>query len=347
MTPATALVAVAGAIAMLGAATAVVLIVPGLRGVALPLLGLSLVVGVELVAIGLLTDAAGPAYLIDVAAAAAVVLAVLLAAAQAAGAGARLRWLVPGVWGLVVLPATALGPVLATSGCAGTACELQDFGATLPLALAPATFILFAVLVRRRDRGTLPALGARASLLLAGVLWAAFVVWIAAMEGALDAYTVRLLIAGLVGPAVGAVLWLLVDRLRRAPRPITRSLALGAIAGVVATLAGAPTVAVPWSLAVAALAGAIAAGVARRRTASVARAGWVVAAAALVGLVAPVVSGDAISILFTAQIGAVPVPLEAALATGAFSALVSLPVWMVVRARARAGVGNAGKNAVG
>jgi hypothetical protein len=105
-------------------------------------------------------------------------------------------------------------------------------------------------------------------------------------------------------------------------------------AGIVATLAGAATVTPPWSLAVAALAAAIAAGVARRRTVSVARAGWVVASAALVGLLAPVVSGDAVGVLFTAQIGAVPVPFEAAAATAPFAALVSLPVWLAIRVRA-------------
>ena len=335
MAPETVLVAVVGAVAGLGAAVAILLLVPGLRAAALPTLGLAVLVGAELVAAGLLLRAAGPAYLIDVAAAAAAILALLLAVASAAGAGPGLRWLIPIVWGVVVLPVATLAPLLFTAGCAGMACQLQDFGATLPLGLSPAAFVLLAALVRRGSRRRLPDLDARAALLLAGALWVAFVIWIAAMEGAVDVYTGTLVVAGLVGPAVAAATWLLVDRLRRAPRPVARSLVLGAVAGIVATMAGAAVVTPPWSLAVAALAGAIAAGAAGRRTMSVARVGWVVVGAALVGLVAPVISGDAVSILFTAQADAVPVPILASGAIALFAMLVSLPVWIAVRAATR------------
>lgn len=335
MTPGTAAVAAAGLAAALVAAVVLVAASPGLRRAWPGLLGLAVVCGAELVVLGIATGAAGTPYLLDVAGGAAAALVLLLAAGDAAGAGPRSRWLVPGAWGVVVLPAAALVPLLATAGCAGTPCELQDFGATVPLVLSPAAFALLAVLVPRARRGALPELGARRSLVLALVLWVAFVVWIAAMEGAVDAYTPTLLVAGVVGPAVAAVLWLLVDRVRRSSRPVARSIALGAMAGVVCTMAGAATVVVPWSLAVAALGGAIAAAVARRRIASVPRAGWVVVAAALVGLLAPVVSGDAIGILFTAQFDAVPVPLEVGGAAALFSAAVSLPVWLVVRAARR------------
>ncbi|GMA96905.1 hypothetical protein GCM10025881_37290 [Pseudolysinimonas kribbensis] len=293
----------------------------------------------EVVVLGLITDAAGAPYLIDLAAAAAVVLTVLLAAATAAGAGLRMRWIVPAVWGVVVLPVTALGPLLTTAGCRGTPCELLDFGGALPLAIAPASFVLLALLMPRSRRNDLPAPGTRASVLLGGALWAAFVVWIAAMEGLVDAYTPLLLVAGGVGPGVGAAVWLIVDRLRRSARPPARSLALGALAGIVATMAGAATVAIPWSVAVAVLAGVISAVIARGRTRSVARAGWVVLAAGLIGLVAPVVSGDAIGVLFTAQIEAVPVPLVAAGAVAGFAALVSLPVWLGIRFGSRSPAG--------
>jgi hypothetical protein len=332
MTP--ELLASAGVVAGLGAAVVIVLVVPGLRRAAPGLLGLAVLGGGELIAIGLATGAADTLYLVDLAAAAAPIVVLLRAAASIAGAGPRVRWAVPTVWALVVLPVTTLGPPLATAGCAGLPCELQDFGGAVPLGIAPSAFVLLSVVVRRSARRPLPGLDPRAALLLGGTLWSAFVVWIVAVEGALDDYTPRLLLAGVVGPAVGAAVWLLVDRLRRAPRSIARSLALGAIAGIVSTLAGAATVVVPWSIAVAALASAIAAGVARRRTVSVARAGWIVLAAALVGLVAPVISGDAVGILFTAQIGAVPVPVLASGATGLFAAAVSLPVWLVIRARA-------------
>lgn len=331
MTPETVALTAVGVVAGLAAALALRLTVPSLRGSGRRLVGLAIVVGGETTVLGLTTGAAQAPYLIDLAAMAAVVLVLLLVAADAAGAGPRIRWLVPAVWGVVVLPATALGPLLATAGCPGEPCELQDFGGALPLALAPSAFVLFAVLVPRAARRKLPEFPPRRAAILGGVLWAAFLVWITAMEGAIDAYTPTLLLAGLVGPAVGAVLWLVVDLVRRAHRPVARSLALGAMTGIVATLAGAATVTPPWSLAVAALAGAIGAGVARRRTVTVARVGWVVLSAALVGLLAPVVSGDAVGVLFTAQIGAVPVAVEAAAATALFAATVSVPVWVGIR----------------
>jgi len=334
MTPESAAVASSGVIAALGAVLALVLVVPSLRGTGWRLLGLAIVCGGELVAVGVVTDAAGAPFLVDVAGAAAVVLALLLAAATSAGAGPRLRWLLPAVWGIVVLPATTLGPLLATAGCSGRPCELQDFGATLPLALSGAAFVLSSVVVPRRRRSALPELSTGASLLVGGVLWAAFVVWIAAMEGAVDSYTPTLLLACAVGPASGAVTWLLVDLLRRAGRPVARSLALGAAVGIVAAMAGAATVGVPWSVVVAILAGVIAAAVARRRTPSVARAGWAVVAAALIGLLAPVVSGRA-GVLVTAQFEMLPVPVIAAGATMVFSMLASLPVWIVIAVASR------------
>lgn len=333
MTPESAAVAYSGVIAALGAALALVLAIPSLRRAGWRLLGLSIVCGAEIVVLGLMTDTAGAPYLIDVAAAAGVILALLLAAAAAAGAGPRLRWVVPVVGALIVLPAATLGPLLATAGCAGTPCELQDFGATLPLAVAPAALLLLAVLVPRARRGDLPELSTRSSLLVGATLWGAFVLWIAAMEGAVDAYTPVLLLAGAIGPAVAAAIWTAVDLLRRSGRPVARSAALGGMAGIVATMAGAATVHPPWSIAVAVLAGLVAALVAGRRTVSVARAAWVVVAASLVGLLAPVVSGDGIGVIYTAQFETLPVPIVAAGGTVALSVVVSVPVWVAIRRR--------------
>lgn len=331
MTPEVAAVTWVGVAAMIAVAVAVLRVLPGLQGTGGRLLALSVVVGGETVVLGLVTGAARAPYLVDLASAAAVVMALLLAAADAAGAGPGRRWLVPVVWGVVVLPVTALGPLLVTAGCTGLPCELQDFGGALPLALGPAVVALGALLLPRGARRGLPALSTGASVLLGATVWAASVLWIAAMEGALDAYTPTLLIAGAVGPAVGAAIWLLIDVLRRADRPVARSLALGAMVGMVATLAGAATVAPPFSLAVSALGTAIAAGVAGRSTSSVPRAGGAVLAAAFVGLLAPVVSGDAVGVLFTAQIDALPVPVEAAAAVAAAAAVLSIPVWLALR----------------
>jgi Amt family ammonium transporter len=331
MTPETAAVAYVGVLAALGVALAIVLVLPSLHRSGWRLLVLAAICGGEVVVLGLVTGAAAAPYLVDVAAAGAVVLELLLAAATAAGAGPRARWLVPVVWGAVVLPVTALAPLIVTKGCAGTSCELLDFGATVPLALAPAAFLLLAVVIPRRARRPLPAPGTAGSLVLGGASWLGFVAWIAAMEGIVDAYTPVLLIAGAVGPGVGALTWLVADRLRRSARPPARSVALGVLTGAVAATAGAALVRAPWSVAVAVLATLVAAMVVGRAGGSVSRHAWAVLGAAVVGLLAPAISGESVGILFTADLDVVPVPLIAGAACAGAAVLTSLPVWLVIR----------------
>jgi hypothetical protein len=286
---------------------------------------------------GIATGAAGWPYLVDLAAFGIPVALLLNAGAVAAGATSAGRWIVLLVWGVVVLPAAALGPLLATAGCAGTECELQDFGGALPLAVAPAAFALLAALPAARAvavRAEHPS--ARDVVLGLLALFVSYVLWLAAMEGDIDVYTPRLLLAAVVGPLCSAVAWLLVDRLRGTPRSVARSVVLGLLAGMVATLAGSATVVPPWSIAVALLAGAIGAGVetARhlRRLPLATRWGIVVLVAALLGLVAPVIIGDAVGVLLTAQAGALPVPFEAFGAVAGSALVVSVPAWIVARA---------------
>jgi Ammonia permease len=163
------------------------------------------------------------------------------------------------------------------------------------------------------------------------------VLWLASLEVALDAYIPRILLAGVVGPAAGALGWVLVDRLKAVERPVARSLGFGFLAGIAATASGAVTVSFPWSPVVGALAGILAAVIHAAKPAVRAglapRWGLAILGATAVGFLAPPIAGDTIGVLFTVQVGTLAAPLVAFLAVALGSVLVSAPVWYLARRR--------------
>jgi len=285
--------------------------------------------------VGALTGAARMDYLLGLCAFTLPVLVLLEAAAIASGAGRVARWVLMLAWGLVVFPAATLVPLLVTAPCRFDGCGIVDFGGALPLFVSATAFVLLAV--APPGGRLLPQV--RGSEAIAGVIafWLAFIVWLASLEAALDAYVPRILLAGVVGPAAGALGWVLVDALKAVGRTPTRSLAFGFLAGIAATVPGAVTVSFPWSAVVGALAGMV--GALLHALPAVARLGpaarWGVAllGATAVGLLAPPISGDTIGLLFSAQVGVLGAPLAAFLAVAAFAMLVSAPVWIVLRRR--------------
>jgi len=263
------------------------------------------------------------------------VLVMLEAAAIGSGADRLSRWALMLTWGLVVFPAAALVPLALTASCRFTGCAFVDFGGALPLFVSASAFVLLAWAPRRA--GTLPI--PRGQEALAGVLgfWFAFVLWLTSLEAAFDVYLPRILLAGAVGPAAAALGWLLVDRLKAVDRSVPRSLGFGFLAGIAATTSGAVTVSFPWSAVVGILAGIVAALIHSSRPISRAgpapRWGLSLLGATAVGFLAPPVWGDTIGILFSAQVGILATPLMAFLGVAVGSALVSAPVWVLLRRR--------------
>ena len=80
------------------------------------------------------------------------------------------------------------------------------------------------------------------------MLWLGFAVWLAHLEGAIDQYVPRILLAAVLSPIAGAIAWLAVDGLRAMGQHPGRSLAFGLLAGMVAIMPGAVTVSFPWVL---------------------------------------------------------------------------------------------------
>lgn len=300
-----------------------------------PALGAALLTTLVTSLVGVLSGIARLDYLLGLAAFTLPVLVLLEAAAIGSGADRFARWTLMLVWGLVVFPAATLAPIAFTEPCRFSGCAFVDFGGALPLFVSSSAYVLLAWSPRRAR--ALPL--ARGQEAFAGVVgfWFAFGLWLASLEAAFDAYIPRILLAAAVGPGAAALGWLLVDRLKAVDRPLSRSLGFGFLAGIAATTSGAVTVSFPWSAVVGALAGIVAALIHATRPMTGAgpapRWGLTLLGATAVGFLAPSVWGDTIGILFSAQVGAIAAPLVAFLGVAVGSALVSAPVWVLLRRR--------------
>ncbi|MGN6273315.1 MAG: hypothetical protein ACTHMQ_09515 [Protaetiibacter sp.] len=286
------------------------------------------------VTFGLLTGADTAAFFLASSFAAAPVSVLLGAAAQEARPGRRgVAWALTLVWALVVFPVCAVVPPLAFRLCEASECRVEDFGGGLALLVSSAASVLLAWRV--------PAAAERESwvrfALPVLVVWLAGGFWLASLEGVIDGYTVRILLAASVAPLGGAVAWVAVDVLRRAERHPLRSAADGVLAGLVSILPGAAGISFPWSLAVGGFAGATAALVfGLRRLSSAGRAGhWalVVLASTAVGYLAPAVAGDSIGLLFSGRIAALAPPILAIFAVATIGMLATAPIWSIGRTR--------------
>lgn len=300
-----------------------------------PALGAAALTTLVTCLVGTLAGVARLDYLLGLSAFTLPVLVMLEAAAIGSGADRLARWVLMLAWGVVVFPGAALLPLALTAPCRFAGCAFVDFGGALPLFVSASAYVLLAW-APRGARALPMASGQEA---LAGVLgfWFAFALWLTSLEAAFDAYLVRILLAGAVGPAAAALGWLVVDRLKAVDRPLTRSLGFGLLAGIAATTSGAVTVSFPWSAVVGALAGMSAALIhAARpltRAAPAPRWGLTLLGATAVGFLAPPVWGDTIGVLFSAQVGILAAPLMAFVGVTVGSALVSAPVWVLLRRR--------------
>jgi Amt family ammonium transporter len=263
----------------------------------------------------------------------------LLATADGSGADTVARWTLVLAWAVVVFPAAVIVPPLISTRCTALECSIEDFGGALALLISSGSLVLLAWLPaglapgRELDRGTWRSVGGPVLL-----LWLGFAIWLIHLEGAIDAYVPRILMAAVLAPVAGALSWLLVDVLRASGQHPGRSLTFGLVAGMVAILPGAVTVSFPWSLVVGGLAGAVGALVHGAR--SVAAAGvatrWAVTilVATAIGYFAPPISGDTVGLLFSPRLLGIVPPTLAFAAVVAFSLIASAPLWILLRRHA-------------
>lgn len=312
-----------------------------------PALGAALLGAFLTVGLGRLFDIAAPEYLIGISAFAVPVLVLLEAAAIGSGADRTGRWILMLSWGAAVFPVAALVPLWLTASCAGTDCELEDFGGALPLLVSSSAFVLLAWLPAGViERPEVDPHSNRRALIALLILWAAVVVWLTQLEGVVDDYTPRILLAAVLGPLAGGVGWRIADRARGVSRPIPRSLVLGVVAGLAAIMPSVVTVAFPWVLAVGALAGALGSLAYSARAVGSAgiatRWGFVILVASAVGFLSPPILGDTVGILFSAHLDVLTVPVLSFVGVSLYSVVVSAPAWVALRGHAsREGVPSA------
>lgn len=292
-------------------------------------------------AAGILTSAEDPVFLLGVSFGAAPVAVLLGAAAGEAAPGRRsvarvLVW----TWAGLVFPICVVVPPLLYRMCGTPECRVEDFGGSLALLVSSSASVLLAWRAHSMAEGPgWVRFGAPVAL-----LWVAAAGWLVSLEGAIDAYSGRILLAALLSPLAGGFAWLVVDLLRQAGRHPLRSYADGVVAGLVAIVPGAASVSFPWSLVVGASAGAAAALVfGANRIASAGRAGhWalVTLTATAIGYLAPAISGDTIGFMFSGRIAAFVPPLATFLAVAALGVVTSAPAWVLARHGARAAGGS-------
>jgi hypothetical protein len=338
MTP--MVVAVGVAAALLAAFATFVLVRPVLAGrMAWPALAAWVATAGVTIASGTAFGLAPVVFLVGIVGFALPLLLLLEAAAVASGADAFARWLLMLSWGVVVFPVSALVPLAITADCLASDCGFEDFGAGLPLLVSSSAFVLLAWLPAGvHERTGLDRVSNRRGIVAGLVLWVAAAVWLAHLEGTVDEFTPRILLAAAVVPAAGAVGWLVVDVMRNTRRSTGRSLVLGLVAGMAATLPGAVSVGLPWSPIVGLLAGGLASLLYSLRgvqgTSLAARWGLAMLAAAAVGFLAPPISGDTVGMIFAARASVLSVPVLVFVGVAAFSLAVSAPVWVLVRRHA-------------
>ncbi|TPW92325.1 hypothetical protein FJ656_35355, partial [Schumannella luteola] len=158
-------------------------------------------------------------------------IAVLLsgAAEETAPGRSSVAWSLVLVWALVVFPVCAVVPPLFFEMCGVSECRVEDFGGGLALLVSSASSVLIAW---RAPSAVAREGWVRFAVPVVGV-WFAGALWLTALEGVVDEYTPRILLAAVVAPVGGAVAWVLVDLLRQAPRHPLRSAADGLLAGLV------------------------------------------------------------------------------------------------------------------
>ena len=334
-------IVIVGVLAALVAAGATFVLVRPVLGGRMPWRALAVAAAATVIttAIGRLVNAASFEFLIGISVFTLPVLVLLEAAAVASGADRLAGRLLLVAWGVVVFPASAIVPLLATRGCLAPDCGFKDFGGALPLIVSSSAFLILAWLpagVHERAEPTRPS--SRRVIVSVALLWLATIAWLLHLEGAVDEYTPRIALAAVVAPVACAFGWLVVDRLRNVTRPAGRSLVLGLAVGMVVAIPGAVSVGMPWSPIVGVLAGALAGLVFSRTERDVAglaaRWGMTALVAVAIGFVAPAVSGDTIGLIFTARAAVLTVPVLVLVAVATFAVLVSAPVWVLVRGHA-------------
>lgn len=239
------------------------------------------------------------------------------------------------IWAAVVVPASIVVPQVLAASCPPESCVVEDFAGGLPFAVGVGAFVLVpsaAVPTLRRAHES-GRIGRSAALVL--LVWAAFVVWLAALELDVDPYTPRIALVALLAPAVAAIGWVVTDRIRGLDASATRGLTLGTVAGMVGILPSVVSVDTPWAILVGALVGITGAlahdARALRASPPTARVAVAAVVVGVGGMIVPGVLGNDLGFVFAARVDVLGTQLLAAGGVAIVAILVSIPAAVVLR----------------
>ncbi|MBI5160137.1 MAG: hypothetical protein HY996_01775 [Micrococcales bacterium] len=244
------------------------------------------------------------------------------------------------VWAAIVVPLGVVGPPLVTRACAG-ACIVEDFGGVFPLVIGAGAFLVVPSAVTIGRNRMRSGTGHRLrDVVIASAFWLAFAVWLTALEGDLDEYTAPLATAAVIGPALGAVGWVLADRIRGVQITARRALRLGLLAGMGGILSGVAAVTTPWMLLVGVVCGSVGAlthdSRGMRSSPPATRAAVAALVVGTIGALVPGILGTTLGFFFAARIDVILAQLGVAVGLSVVAIAVSIPVALLLRRRAAA-----------
>lgn len=248
------------------------------------------------------------------------------------GAAAPRVLVVTLVWSVLVFVPAALVSFVSPAAL--------DHGGSLAVNVAPGAAALGVLLLRGGRSERLQTMPLWLGAVGVAALVAGWIGWLAASELAIDEATPGILLAGGLGAGGGLVGWLVVQRIRHQTTTLN-AVAAGLISGVVAITAGAPLYTPVSALVTGVIAGGAAGLFTMARAGATRRPQWAIAGTHLlaggIGLVVLGIAGTSVGFVFTGQPTLAANQLFAVVTIGAWSAAVSVLLWLLVRPRFRRG----------
>ncbi|MBC7590281.1 MAG: ammonium transporter [Salinibacterium sp.] len=284
----------------------------------------------------LIPDASGPLFL-PVAVLGGIASYLATIAVRAAGSGVVVTLLFGSLWSLLVYVPIATRTFAPFTAPWSLGIDPLDHGGSLAVNVASGAAAL-GVLLCGGPRLRTATISRVTGLIGVVGLCLGWLLWLAGAEFAVDAISPAILVNGLVGAGGGVVGWLVVQRIRH--RSVTlNSLAAGLISGLVAVTAGAPLFTPVSAGATGILAGGAACIFTLTRVGKSRRQQWFVVGSHLIaGAVGVVLLGllaSNMGFMFTGSVTLIQNQVLGTIVVAAYSAAVSVSLWLGLRAAAR------------
>jgi ammonia channel protein AmtB len=240
------------------------------------------------------------------------------------------------LWSILVFVPTAIATFapFGTDGPLGL--QPVDHGGSLIINVASGAAALGVLVAagRRAPRFRAATLGRGMATLAIAALCLGWITWLAAAEFAVDELTPAIMINGVFGALGGVAGWLAVQRIRHQSTTLP-AVAAGLVSGLVAVTAGAPLFTPVSAAASGIIAGGLACIFTLERVSASRRQQWFVVGSHLIaGAVGVVLLGLLATnrgFLFTGQVDLIADQFTGVVSVTAYSALVSLLLWLVLK----------------